>query len=83
MKKYVNGKILDMTGEDINRRNARLNNRPNARNKASDYEARIKELEATVETLLNKLETPTESPENNQIEDETVIETPAEEEITE
>ena len=86
MKKYVNGKLLDMTSEDINRRNARLNNRPNARSKTSDYEARIKELEVTVETLLNKLETPAESPENNQTEDETITEvvTPAEsvEEVT-
>ena len=55
MKKYVNGKIVEMTETDIEKRKARISNRPNARKNASDQEQRIKELEATVATLLTKL----------------------------
>lgn len=55
MKKYVNGKIVEMTETDIEKRKARISNRPNARKNAPDQEQRIKELEATVATLLTKL----------------------------
>jgi uncharacterized protein YceH (UPF0502 family) len=55
MKKYVNGKLYEMTAEDIAKRNARANHRPNARKNTSDYEARVKELENTVAVLLEKL----------------------------
>lgn len=52
MKKYVNGKIVEMTEADITKRKSRANNRPNARKNASDYEVRIKELEDVVAKLL-------------------------------
>ena len=52
MKKYVNGKIVEMTEEDINKRNSRIANRPNSRKDTSKYEARVKELEDTVAKLL-------------------------------
>lgn len=55
MKKYVNGKIVEMTETDIEKRKARISNRPNARKSTPDQEQRIKELEATVATLLTKL----------------------------
>ena len=55
MKKYVNGKIVEMTETDIEKRKARISNRLNARKNTPDQEQRIKELEATVATLLTKL----------------------------
>ena len=55
MKKYVNGKIIEMTEADVTKRESRINNRLNARKNASDYESRIKELENTISTLLSKL----------------------------
>ena len=55
MNKYVNGKLMKMTEEDINKRNARIANRPDHRKNASDYEAKVKELEETVEMLVSKL----------------------------
>lgn len=55
MKKYVNGKIVEMTEADIVKREARTNRRPNARKNASDYEARVKELESTVAELLAQI----------------------------
>ena len=70
MKKYVNGEIMDMTNEDLNRRNARAKNRPNHHNtNTSDYEARIKELESMVATLVSKLEEPAEPVEDTPVED--------------
>lgn len=55
MKKYVNGKIVEMTEADVVKRESRIGNKPNARKNASDYESRIKELENTISTLLSKL----------------------------
>lgn len=57
MKKYVNGKIVEMTEADTAKRESRTNNRPNARKNASDYEARIKELEDVVAKLLTQQNT--------------------------
>lgn len=54
MNKYINGKIIKMTEVDIAKRESRINNRPNARKNASDYEARVKELENIVAELLAK-----------------------------
>ena len=50
MKKYVNGKIVEMTEKDIARRNSRIAKR----NKSSD-ENKIKTLEETIAELKNKL----------------------------
>lgn len=55
MKKYVNGKITEMTEADIAKRKSRINNRQNAHNNTSDYEAKVKELEETVKKLMSKL----------------------------
>lgn len=55
MKKYVNGKIIEMTEADVAKRESRINNRLNARKNASNYESRIKDLENTISTLLSKL----------------------------
>ena len=55
MKKYVNGKIVEMTEADIAKRESRINNRPNARRNAFDYEAKVKELESTVAELLAQI----------------------------
>lgn len=55
MKKYVNGKVVEMTEADIANREARANRRPNARNNTSDYEVRVKELENTVTELLAQI----------------------------
>ena len=52
MKKYVNGKIIEMTETDIKKRESRINNRLNSRNRASNYEAKVKELEEVVAKLL-------------------------------
>ena len=52
MKKYVNGKIIEMTEIDIKKRESRINNRLNSRNRASNYEAKVKELEEVVAKLL-------------------------------
>ena len=52
MKKYINGKIVEMTETDITKRKSRAKNRPNARKNTSDYEVRIKELEDVVAKLL-------------------------------
>ena len=80
MKKYVNGEIMDMTNEDLNRRNARAKNRPNHHNiNTSDYEARIKELESMVATLVSKLEAPAEPAEDAPVEGETIREETVEE----
>ena len=51
MKKYVNGKLYDMTEEDIQKRNIRIGQHKNSRKGTSDYERRIAELEKTIETL--------------------------------
>lgn len=69
MKKYVNGKIVDMTEADIARAKARAMKNRESQNTSSHYENRIKELEATVTTLLNKLETSTESEEKETVEE--------------
>lgn len=55
MKKYVNGKIVEMTEADIVKREARANRRLNAHKNASDYEKRVKELESTVAELLTQI----------------------------
>jgi hypothetical protein len=55
MKKYINGKIVEMTEADIAKREARNHNKSNVRKNASAQEARIKELEQIVSTLLTKL----------------------------
>lgn len=55
MNKYVNGKLIKMTEEDINKRNSRIANRPNLRKDTSKYEAKVKELEDTVAMLVAKL----------------------------
>lgn len=52
MKKYVNGKIVEMTEADIAKRETRTNHRHNARKNIPDYEARVKELENVVAELL-------------------------------
>ena len=57
MKKYVNGKVVEMTEADIAKREARANRRPNARKNATDYEARVRELETIVAELLSKQNT--------------------------
>lgn len=55
MNKYVNGKLYEMTEADIAKRNACANHRPNTHENASDYEARVKELENTVAELLAQI----------------------------
>ena len=55
MKKYVNGKIVEMTEADIAKRESRINHRPNSHKNTSDYEARVKELENTVTELLAQI----------------------------
>lgn len=55
MKKYVNGKIVEMTEADIAKRESRIGHRPNSRKDASDYETRVKELENTVAELLAQI----------------------------
>ncbi len=55
MKKYVNGKIIEMTEADIAKRESRISHRPNAHKNAPDYEARVKELENTVAELLAQI----------------------------
>lgn len=55
MKRYVNGKIVEMTEADVAKRKSRIGNRPNSRKNASDYEARVKELENTVAGLLAQI----------------------------
>lgn len=55
MKKYVNGKIVEMTEADIVKREARANRRLNAHKNASDYEKRVKELENTIAELLAQI----------------------------
>ena len=52
MRKYVNGKLYEMTEEDI----AKSKSRFNRRRSTAEYENRIKELENTVTQLLTKLE---------------------------
>ena len=54
MKKYVNGKMVEMTEKDIARRKTRKLNRNSKANNTSN-ETRIKELEKTVADLLIKL----------------------------
>ena len=55
MKKYVNGKIVEMTEADIAKREFRISHRPNARKNTPDYEKRVKELENTVAELLAQI----------------------------
>lgn len=55
MKKYVNGKIVEMTEADIAKRESRISHRSNSRKSASDYETRVKELENTVAELLSQI----------------------------
>ena len=55
MKRYINGKIVEMTEADIAKRESRISHRPNSRKNTSDYEARVKELETTVAVLMEKL----------------------------
>lgn len=52
MKRYINGKIVEMTEVDIAKRESRINHRPNARKNTYDYEAKVKELEEVVAKLL-------------------------------
>ena len=52
MKKYVNGKILEMTEKDIERRNSRI---AKTKSKEASDSQRIKELEETVALLMSKL----------------------------
>lgn len=61
MNKYINGKIVKMTEADIQKKEARANNRPNARKNTSNYETRIKELEDMVAKLLGEQEVAEES----------------------
>lgn len=61
MKKYVNGKIIEMTETDIAKRESCINRRPNARKNTSNYETRIKELEDMVAKLLGEQEVAEES----------------------
>ncbi len=58
MKKYVNGKIVDMTEEDIAKAKARTNRYHKPQIDTSDYENRIKELENTIAKLMAKSEEP-------------------------
>lgn len=55
MRKYVNGKILEMTEADIERAKSRSGKRARPQADTSSYETRIQELEDTVATLLAKL----------------------------
>ena len=55
MKKYINGKIVEMTEVDISKREARFSHRQNSRKNILDYEARVKELESTVAELLAQI----------------------------
>lgn len=55
MKKYVNGKIMEMTESDVAKRESRIGSRPNAHKNTSDYEKRVKELEDTVAVLLAQI----------------------------
>lgn len=55
MRKYVNGKILEITEEDIAKRNRRFGDRTKSRNNTSEYEKRVKELETVVAELQAKL----------------------------
>lgn len=55
MKKYVNGKILEMTEADIERSKARASAHK-ARTDSSVYEKRIKDLEQMVEKLVAEKE---------------------------
>lgn len=61
MKKYINGKIVDMTEADVARIRAHATKRDEIKPSVAKYENRIKELEATVAALLTKVETPTET----------------------
>lgn len=55
MKKYINGKLYEMTEEDKLKIRERFNNL-RKRDDVSAYERRIKELENAVEQLLSKIE---------------------------
>lgn len=55
MNKYINGKIVEMTDADIAKKESRINHRPNSRKNASEYETRVKKLEATVAELLAQI----------------------------
>lgn len=52
MRKYVNGKISEMTEEDIVKRKRRFGYRAKS---TSEYEKRVKELETVVAELQAKL----------------------------
>lgn len=59
-KRYINGKYFDINEETTSKLKSRFgrnmpNNRRHNSNRSEDYEARIKELENTVATLLTKL----------------------------
>lgn len=54
MKKYVNGKLVEIT--DATQGNKRLGNRFSKQKNVRNYEERIKELENTVLELSAKLE---------------------------
>ena len=56
MKKYKDGKMVEMTPEEVEKIRNRMNRRrANMRPMAADYEARIKSLEDQVETLTAQL----------------------------
>lgn len=55
MKKYVNGKIIEMTEADIAKRQSRISHRSGSRNNTAAYETKVKELEETISVLLTKL----------------------------
>ena len=54
MKKYVNGKLSEMTEEDKAALKARFDKIRKPKNDISEYENRIEELEAKLAELLNK-----------------------------
>ena len=57
MKKYKDGKMVEMTPEEAEKiRNHMNRRRANMRPMASDYESRIKTLEDTVAMLVAKLD---------------------------
>ena len=55
MNRCANGKVTKMSKEEIAKARERFFNRQNSRKDISAYEDRIKELENTVVTLLDKL----------------------------
>ena len=55
MKKYVNGKLHEMTEADLKRRASHQNHHIRSNENTPDYATKIQELENTVAILLAKL----------------------------